>query len=225
MTPQERKERSEKIISSKGLTVNKFLPCIEGSDSVKLRSLDEICRRAIAALISVQICFEREEGSQENIDFFKSMLENFGVSGCLNKKEQRVADGSCDKQDLVDVVWEYECYWALVWALGLVEDITDASNICDCEKAVKLVSETNSFEEFRAKCSLRGVEEILDMLDLYYRYHWAAVENRLDPKCEIGKLSGDVAVERRRGLEWLVLREDEDEYENENDWYDISLDT
>lgn len=66
-------------------------------------------------------------------------------------------------------------------------------------------------------CKLRSVEEILDMLDLYYRYHWACVEKRVRPETNIGKLNPEVVMERRKGLEWLI---------NEiNEWDEISLDT
>ena len=64
---------------------------------------------------------------------------------------------------------------------------------------------------------LRNVEKILDMLDLFYCYHWACVEKQIRPETETGKLNPEVVVERRRGLEWLISEE--------QDWNEISLDT
>ena len=61
-----------------------------------------------------------------------------------------------------------------------------------------------------------GVVQALDMLDLYYRYHWACVEKRIKPETSIGNLNPSVVVERRE-LEWLISET--------QDWYDISLDT
>ena len=145
-------------------------------------------------------------------------MDYFGVKDCLNAKERRLTDGSYVQQDIIDVVWEYESYWTLVWALGLVEDITDAEDICDCPQAVRFVSQSGSYEEFRGKCSLRSAEEIMDMLDLYYRYHWAVVQHeQIDKKFPIGGLNTDAVSERRRGLEWLISDTD--------DWNRISLDT
>jgi len=57
----------------------------------------------------------------------------------------------------------------------------------------------------------------LDMLDLYYRYHWACVEKRVQPNTNIGPLNPDVVVERRKGLEWVISDIEE--------WDEISLDT
>ena len=218
MTPAERKDHSEKIISSKGIGINPNLPLTESASQINLKSLDDVCKRAIAALLSTQVGFGRSEQNDEDVNYFVGLMDFFGVKNCLNAKERRLIDGSFVQQDIIDVVWEYESYWALVWALGLVDDITDAENICDCPTAVRLVSQCGSFEEFKNKCNLRCADEIMDMLDLYYRYHWAVVQHeKIDRKCPIGGLNDDAVFERRRGLEWLVC--------NTEDWNNISLDT
>ena len=218
MTPLERKAATEKILAQKGIGINPHLPPTEDVSEINLRSLDEICKRAIASLLSTQIGIELGEQNKENIGFFTNLMKQFGVADSLNAKEARLADGSFSQQDIVDVVWEYECFWSLIWALGLVDDISDASEICDCAMAIRLVSQCRNFEDFRSKCSLRSPDEIMDMLDLYYRYHWAVVQNmHIDKNCSIGTLNGEVVFERRRGLEWLIS--------NINDWHDISLDT
>ncbi|MGN1107293.1 MAG: DUF4272 domain-containing protein, partial [Huintestinicola sp.] len=72
-------------------------------------------------------------------------------------------------------------------------------------------------EEFKSKCNPRDINEILDVLDLYYRYHWACVNKQIDPNTPINGLDPAVVTERRRGLEWLINDED--------DWNEISLDT
>ena len=218
MAPDERKANSEKIIAAKGIGINPGLPLTEPASQIKLRSLDEVCRRAVAALLSTQVGFGRSEQNDEDVNYFVGLMDYFGVKDCLNAKERRLVDGSYTQQDVIDVVWEYESYWTLVWALGLVDDITDAENICDCPQAVRFVSQSGSYEEFREKCSLRSADEIMDMLDLYYRYHWAVVQHEsIDTKCPIGGLNTDAVSERRRGLEWLVC--------DTADWNDISLDT
>ncbi|WP_455529824.1 DUF4272 domain-containing protein [Ruminococcus sp.] len=218
MKPAERKERSEKIIAAKGIGINPNLPLTEPASQVKLRSLDDICKRAIAALLSTQVGFGRSEQNDEDVNYFAGLMDYFGVRDCLNAKERRLVDGSYVQQDIIDVVWEYESYWTLVWALGLVDDITDAEDICDCPQAVRFVSQSESYDDFKSRCSLRSADEILDMLDLYYRYHWAVVQHeKTDKKCPIGGLNTDAVSERRRGLEWLISDTD--------DWNRISLDT
>ncbi len=217
-SPQERKALSETKIKAQGISVFEGLPFVPSAEEVTLKSFDEICKRAIASLIMTQIACDLSENSYENVSFFLSMLENYGVSASLNKKEKDMLTGMVFGQNVIDVMWEYECYWSLVWALGLIDDIQDASQICDCEKAVHLVADCESYESFKNQCNPRDVEEVLDMLDLYYRYHWACVQNRhIDKNCSIGNLNEEVVYERRRGLEWLISKE--------NDWHEIALHT
>ena len=145
------------------------------------------------------------------------MLKQYGVQDNLIEKEKRIFNGKYSKQDVIDVVWSYEAYWSLVWTLGWVENIDYPNQICDCEKAIMLVSTCKTYDDFKCKCKIRDIEEILDMLDLYYRYDWAVTEKRINPDTLIADLNPDVVVERRKGLEWLIA--------NEEDWDEISLDT
>lgn len=220
MDPQTRKANNEEKLRAKGIAVNSNLPFIERLTEKDMKSFDEICRRAVAALLVIQIAFDASEGDyEESIKVVADVIDSFGVKDSLNAKEQRVYDGTFSEQDIVDVIWEYESYWALVWALGLIGDdeLTKADGICDCDKAIHLVSDRNDMDDFKASCNPRTIDEILDMLDLFYRMHWACVENRLRPETPVNGLVEEVVMERRRGLEWLVS--------NETDWHDISLNT
>ena len=166
-----------------------------------------ICKRAIACLLSTQIaCDIENDDYEESVQLFGKLLNQYGTYS---------------EQDVIAVAWTYEAYWSLVWALGLVDNLSDASTVCDCEKAIRLVGDCDCYETFQQNCKPRDVEEILDMLDLYYRYDWAVTEKRLNPDTPIGNLNPDVVVERRRGLEWLIS----DKEDCEDNWFEISLDT
>lgn len=217
-TPEERKERSDARIISLGIACNAWLPVIEDSEQVKLRDLDTICKRAVACLLSTQVACDIEQGDYEKSSkFFGRLLRIFGAEDALNPMEKRLFDGSYTQQDVINAAWEYETFWAVAWALGLVEDISDGGTMCDCQKAIHLVGDCQSFGVFKGHCRLRDTEEILDMLDLYYRYHWAVVHKQVNPETSIGNLQPGIVVERRRGLEWLLSEEE--------DWYQVSLDT
>ncbi len=215
---EKRRDASNKKIKSLGIACFETLPLREDESEITLKSLDAICRRAIAALLSTQVACLVETGEHEQaVAYFKPLLNKFSVSQDLNALELRLFSGMHSKQDAIDVAWEYEAYWALVWALGLIDNISDASSICDVSQAISFVSQANSFEDFLEQCQLRNKAEILDMLDLYYRYHWATTEQRIHPETSIGELNPSIVVERRRALEWLIC--------DEQDWHQISLDT
>ena len=217
-TPQERKTANEQYIREHGIGVFEGLPMVPPASEVTVKDFDTVCKRAVAALLATQISCEISQAQYGNIHFFTEMMDKFGVRDALNAKEQKLVSGMFEQQDAVDVMWEYECYWSLAWALGLLDDIRDASDICDCTKAVRFVSSCQTMTEFQAKCRLRDTEEILDLLDLYYRYHWACVQNAyIDKNLPTGNLNMEVVFERRRGLEWLIA--------NETDWHDIALHT
>lgn len=215
----ERRNNSNKKKKQLGIACLETLPVIEDSTQVSLKDIDTICKRAIACLISTQLAIDISENNDYDSSktFFLNMLKQYGVQDNLIEKEKRIFNGKYSKQDVIDVVWSYEAYWSLVWTLGLVENIDYPNQICDCEKAIMLVSTCKTYDDFKCKCKIRDIEEILDMLDLYYRYDWAVTEKRINPDTLIADLNPDVVVERRKGLEWLIA--------NEEDWDEISLDT
>lgn len=215
---QKRRQISNEYIKLLGITCYENLPMIENSSEVKLKDIDTICKRAIACLLSIQIVYDIKAGEYEQSKkVVSNLLEKYEVENCLNSKEKKLFDGTYQEQDLIDLDWEYEAYWSLIWALGIIGDISNGADVCNCDFAIKLVSESQTYEDFKSKCNLRDINEVLDMLDLYYRYHWAVVDKRINPQTNIGALNSSVVVERRRGLEWLI--------NNEEDWYNISLDT
>lgn len=214
-----RRDRSNTYIREQGIACLESLPFTTSADEVMLKDMDVRCKRAIAGLISIQLACDINAGNDydESKKFFEKLLAQYEVEDALLEKERKLFDGSYTGQDALDVAWTYEAYWSVVWSLGLVKDMKAADDICDCEEAINLVSACESYEAFKNQCNTRTVDEVLDLLDLYYRYHWACVEKRVNPETEIGDLDPEVVYERRRGLEWLVSEE--------ADWNEISLDT
>ena len=213
ITAEARRKKSNQKLKELGITCLETLPVLESSSEIQLKSIDHICKRAIACLLSIQFACDIEDGQnyEQSKCLYLKLLEQYDVKDSLLAKERLLFSHNFSRQDVVDVVWTYEAYWAIVWALGFIETIEIPNNICDCQKAVAIVSEC------RKSCHFKNVEEILDMLDLYYRYHWACVEKRVRPETAIGDLNPEVVMERRRGLEWLIHKE--------SDWNNIPLDT
>lgn len=212
----ERKLKNNKFLETHGISFANSLTCLYEDENVKIKSIDEVCKRAIACIIMVQIaCDIRNNSYEESKEFFVPLLKKFNVEDCLNSKEKRILDGTYTKQDVIDMDWAYETYWALCWFLGLVEDISNSSEICDCSLATSFVIDSDSFDDFKNKCTPRIIHELLDMHDLYYRYHWAINEKHTNPNANIGNINSSIVLERRRALEWILS--------NESDWYNLRL--
>ncbi len=216
---EERKAKSNKFIKELGIDCLETLPLVESSEEVKLKSIDDICNRVFASIISIQLACDIDQGNdyEQSKEFFEGLLDKYGVKNSLLPNEKKLFDNNYEQKDVLNVTWNYETSWSLLWALGLVEDMDKPFAVCDCDKAITLVATCGSIDDFKDKVKMRDIEEILDMLDLYYRYHWAVVDKTINPNTKIGNLYPDVVWERRKGLEWLIS--------SEEDWDEISLDT
>lgn len=222
MNEQElRRDKNNDYIERIGIACYRDLPTIESSSEVFLKSFETITKKAIASLFVIQLACDilNETDYNEALGIVLQFLEKYNINleVDLNKLEKKLINGTYTKQDALDVSWEYETYWALVWALGFVDNIVVPDDVCNSDDAINIIMENSSYEEFTSKARLRNLNEILDMVDLYYRYDWACTEKRINPETPIGFLNPEVVYERRRGLEWLIS--------SEMDWHDISLDS
>ena len=211
-----RREKNNAYIREQGIAVAEKLISFWEDEEVALKTKEEICKRAMACFFVIQIACDIGNGAyEESMEYFAPVIDIFGVTEAMNSKEKRILDGTYSMQDAIDMDWAYEAYWALCWCLGLVDDIRDAGNVCDCEKAIEIAKSCDSVEDLVQKSKLRSKEEILDMLDLYVRYNWAINEEKVNPEASTGDLDGSIVIERRRGLEWVVSEI--------ADWYDLSM--
>ena len=211
-----RRIKNNIFLQEKGIITNNNLMCNDAN--MQIRPVDEIIERAVASLIVIQVACDinYDQFSEESMAKANFLLDYFGVKGALNSKEERIMNLCYTKQDCLDMDWAYEANWALLWALGLIDDdIRNPNILADCEKAMSLLKGSSS-KKFKDRCKVRSLDEILDMYDLYYRYHWATNEICLQQEFNPTIINDDVIVERRRGLEWLLSP-------CADDWYDIDL--
>ena len=216
---EKRKEISINRIRSLGIDYLDSLPLTFSADEVKIKSSEEIASRYIANILSIQFAFDTLDNASvdDSCLFFTNLLCKYGVNNKLNEREKKAFKRELDEKELVNLTWEYEALNVLAWVLGFKENMEFPSDLCEVEPLIKNIIECQNFEEFLNKCKLRDIEEILDELDLEYRYHWAIVNKTIDESTNIGQLDGEVVYERRKALEWL--------FSEENDWNKISLDT
>ena len=201
-TAQQRKDENIKILKQEGVAVLESLPLRYENSEVTPRDIDEIVKRTVCSFTAIMCaCTIRDEGSlgEENMAWAKSFLGD-AYEG-LSVKEKEVVEDRADMKTAVNMGWKYESLWALMWAMGLVEELSFPSEICDCA----FVMDTFSGGDFSACVKLRDTDEILQALDLIYRYHWACVNARVHGS-DCAGLDEEVVMERRGGLEWLCCK-------------------
>ncbi|MDR3072382.1 MAG: DUF4272 domain-containing protein [Clostridiales Family XIII bacterium] len=226
LTPLERRNNTIEKLKKMGISYNEGLPTIESSSEITVKDIDVICKRAIGCLFSAS-CAATMYSEQDALiaDIIKShiaYLSHYDIAyDDLLPQEKLIFSSNFTPQNVINVAWSYEIYWGIIWASNLItnKEMIDASKICRVERAVGILLETSKdYDFFKGMFKLRSVEKILDMLDLYYCYHWACRQKRLHPDISsIGKLNEEVVMERRKALEWLIREE--------QDWDEIPLDT
>lgn len=222
-TPEgrQRKETSLAYLKEKQVPYLESLPELPPLSELKVRSREEIARRAVALLIVIQYaCDVAQEGDlPASKAFVADLLDKFGVADELTGDERDLlAQEEPSRPAAINIAWQYEAYWALLWALGLLDSLDFPDHTCDCEFAIQAVSSCDSFAEFLDKTTLRQPESILDEADKIYRLHWACVNDRIQGRELAAGLNESVVMERRRALFWMIGYRDEA-------WDDISMDT
>lgn len=208
-TPQERKAASIKLLQEQQVPFIEHLPPLEDIAQLRRRSPEEIAARAVCSLMTIQVAcdyLQQDEAKyvKKSIAFFKKLLKQFGVSRHLTPQEKHIFSGTFTQQEAINASWRYESYWVLLWALGIVKDLSYPGGTCDCSFAIEAVSGHRDMQGFMATVQLRPMEEIADMADLTYRYDWACVDARIHNRPAPAGLNDDVVVERHKGFSWLL---------------------
>lgn len=216
-----RKEKSIEILKSHNIPYIEHLPVIETSDNIKIRSKEEIAKRALACLLSVQVACDIQNGGnvKKSKEFFTTLLRNYGVQNELTEKEKAIFNGNPSEMDVINMIWKYEEIWVLLWTLGIIDKLDYPSHYCDCKLIVNTISKCRNFNDFIKLCKLRDIEEILDEADLIFRYDWACVDARIKNQEAPAKLDAGVVFERHCVMNWIL------DLDGTNDWDNSSANT
>lgn len=225
-----RKARSMALLEREGIPAIPHLPCIEEEGRARIRSAEEILRRA-GCLFLTCLCIwniEEEAGSIEKAtrdikedcgEHYRRAAEGWGLLDDLSDNEWAVLDGRADRRLMLAMSWRFEAFRVLAWALGMGPELDLPRQQFDGNPEDFFPSlEPSAFGEFRRRARRRAEGEILDQADLIYRIRWALVDAQLKGRQPPAGLDGDIAVERHTALNWLIGYGGED-------WDHIRVDT
>ncbi len=210
---EDRKQTSQKILTEQGVPFIEHLPTVEDEESARIRTVESVARRAMA------LCVVSCKG--EGLEHARALeiVQEYELESELSPKEHVfVFNPDPEERDRIQFSWMYECYWVMLWALGYVDSLGTPDQVCDVENAVRIMVNRDS-DQFVGDSKLRAAGEILDALDLTYRYDWACVDSRHGSTTIPDWLNCSVVVERHRALNWLVG------YPDNADWDDVTMDT
>lgn len=216
-----RKHRSELRLQDEGVPFIPHLPPIETRDEVKLRTKEEIAFRSLALTVVTAKAIGMRQPSVENA------VKQLGLATHFSTRERAfILDPTPPHQDVVHFAWSGEAAWPLFWALGFVQRLDQPIPVTgerDLPDAVHAVQDHGA-GPFVDAARLRSLDEVLDEVDLIYRYHWAVREAWLRGGKMPAGLDPGVIEERHHALNWLVVPRDEqpDEWP---EWDDVDTST
>lgn len=210
-TWENRKERSEKLLAKHKVAINPNLPRVENEDEAKIKTAEEIVKRAVTAFITVQIAIDicNNNGAAESVEFFTPIMERFGLMSELTEDEKIYFDaencGNITQDAAYQMQWRLEMCVPLFWACGFWRKLDYPSKMTDTVPLIHLIGSCESFDDLMSYVKMRTPTEILDAADLLFRMDWACVEARIkgEPKLQ-ADLNPDVVVEQHKGVNWLI---------------------
>jgi len=209
MDKQKIRNRSLKTARQLGYPTNENLPLLDEVEQV--RSTDEAGKRLLCVYAAVACSYGYPK------DKALAWLSREDAFEHLADSEREYLNASANRNSNAKWQWQVEALWAMAWSLGCQSSL-DFSDSCS-DSFIQLlpdIAKDESTKDFQEKLTLRNSAELAAQADLAYCLHWAVRQAQTQNSPTPGKVPGDVIVERRRALEWLISGES---------WDEVSLDT
>ena len=211
----ERKKNNIAFLTGLGIPTIDHLPFVESEHEVTLRSSEEIAARLVVLAFTNLVAFSSMPAEEA-----LKTLSQYGLEKYITPEELDFLNNPTEALKN-RMSWRCEAIWLLCWALGIVDELGSAKELADLNQIdsekypISQGIDPNLF--IQKKHSMRSKKEILDQNDLYYRMHWACVNERLKGN-ELTEVHPGVVYERQYALNWLV------NYMNQ-DWDNVTCDT
>ena len=211
----ERKAKNEEILERENIKINKHLPCIESERETTIRSAKEIAERVSVLAVTNLVAFN-SISPEEAVDY----LQEYKLWESVTEGEKEFLANPTDDRKMYET-WKCEGIWTLTWALKKVETLDFPSEFCNLENIsaenYPVGKDKDPFDFINAVNEVRSKKEILDAADLYYRYNWACVDERIKGN-QIEGINPGIVYERQYALNWLIHYMDQD-------WDNVTCDT
>ena len=215
LTPEQRKQNSEAVLSRHAIPINPSLPLIESQEQTRLRTADEVLQRLVALWAVAGTAFLPDN------DFFARYVKENQLLGCLSATERSFLFATRPtEQQRIHASWQLEGLYFVAWCGGLVGQLRIPTSESSVESVMHLFpQEGEDLSRLQGALALRSVREVLDWSDLLYRLHWAVRDARRKGVAAPSGVKGGVVQEWHRAANWMTG------YEEENDLDAVPTDT
>lgn len=213
-TAEQRKNESEKLLRSLEIPYIDHLPLTHEESDTRIRTPQEIAER-ILILTYLNYASEVRDEKETTVAFLQANLLWDKVS---DYEKQLLQKPELTQQEKTDIFWRTEAVWLLLWVINKVDKLKLPGEKAEIDEIIKrlpgFLARPNDFIE---TATIRPVTEILDILDLTYRLHWAARNARLTSKPIPANMSLSIVMERHYAINWVTYYAD--------NWDEITTDT
>lgn len=196
------------------------MPPVLAEAEAHLRSVPDVVHRVLSLFCVASEGIVILDKADSSLPF---MQEHNAVGLAMLSEQEKafIAAEEADEHVAIQMSWRHEALNVLLWALSKnpeplspASDVVDAQTIFD--KTMRVIELNNSGHDF----ALRPTAEILDLLDLTWRQHWAIRQAAQTDESVEGLIPG-VVMERHYALNWLT------NFQNDidTDWDDIDTPT
>lgn len=204
----ERRLRSIAQLKKKNIPYMEQLSCEALESEVHLKNREDMVKRAatlFAVAVYSEVILSEDSDREKALFYFNKMDDLYGVKTYLTEKETAyINDPEPEQQTCIQFVWRYECCGVLLWAAGVVDDLSYPSEIIDVPVLAAIFWQHKGLKDLLSKGYSRPEKEILDAADLTFRYDWACVDARIHKKEVPGGLDSGVVVERHYAFNWII---------------------
>ena len=159
ITAQERKNRSITILVSQGVPYIEHLPLRYETNEVIPRDKKEVIERLACSFTSIMCALSIGKGeyTEEDREYMTQdfLSAKYHALELLTPMEQQVIAGTISEAGAINAVWKYEAVWALLWALGIVEELSLPSEICDCDLVMGTMSRFKGLDDIMSNTTIR----------------------------------------------------------------------
>jgi len=193
-----RKARSVERLKADGVPVPDKLPVIADTQTARVRTRDEIARRAVA------VCLTALKAERADMDTIEGLVKRYKAEKFFTPEELVfIESGAPTNEERTRYLWRYEGLVVLMWAAGYIDTLDRPDATCDIQKTVSPLS-SRTAEQFIKEAAPRSTAEILDEADLIYRTQWAISDARRHGLKMPAGLDRTVVQQRFDMFSWLV---------------------
>ncbi len=178
-----------------------YLKSDETFENIHLRDKEEVIKKAIATLITIQVACDFDKGSdafEESRAFMSNLLDKYEVKDYLSKREEAIFNNKIESIEAKIMIQSYEAVNVLFWHLGIVKKLEFPNEECDFDYLIQAIASCEDFTMINRHTTTKPLKTVCFNFEIANRYK-LALKNDI-----ITKTDRIVVRERIKAFKWLL---------------------